>query len=284
MSDKQTRCPNCSTIYKVTVTQLTVAQGMVCCPKCSAEFNALLNLNRPKYDQISPQPYGPVFDNTPVVMNEFPMEKSYLDIFDRKPESSNISLKTYLNNLNTLSHDPITHFPTLNLSSGQHHTDDVRTKKTVLYYGTWTLVNLILLFLLIFQVLWFNPKMLERHPVLNAAFIHTCHAFNCETIDERYRYIRSEQVQVTAKNNHETIFDGVLVNQYKKGLELPLIKVSLISQGKVKRTFIKAPSEYLIASLHGITRIPTQSPFKFHFFINVPRNSFDSYKIEVIRP
>ena len=44
MTQKQTRCPNCQTVYKVSVTQLTISQGMVCCPKCSAEFNALVHL------------------------------------------------------------------------------------------------------------------------------------------------------------------------------------------------------------------------------------------------
>ncbi|NHC02220.1 DUF3426 domain-containing protein [Acinetobacter sp. 187] len=284
MSEKQTRCPNCSTIYKVTVTQLTVAQGMVCCPKCSAEFNALLNLNQVKDDQIQQPPLGRIFDQTPMVMQDYSAEQHVLDIFQRKPESSNINLRTYLNNLNTFNNDPVTQFPALNLASGQHHTDGKFSKKTVLYYGTWSLVNLTLVFLLIFQVLWFNPQLLERHPLLNAAFIQTCHAFNCETLDERYTHIKPEQITLARKGSDQTEFKGVLVNHYKKGLELPLIKVSLMKQNKVIHSMIKSPSEYLIESLHGITRIPTESPFKFHFFINTPRNSFDSYKIEVIRP
>ncbi|MFX6821879.1 MJ0042-type zinc finger domain-containing protein, partial [Acinetobacter baumannii] len=44
MNEKQTRCPKCLTVYKVSLTQLTVAQGMVCCPKCNLNFNALTNL------------------------------------------------------------------------------------------------------------------------------------------------------------------------------------------------------------------------------------------------
>ncbi|HJE54435.1 MAG TPA: DUF3426 domain-containing protein, partial [Acinetobacter pseudolwoffii] len=44
MSDKRTHCPTCSTTYKVTVAQLTIAQGMVCCPKCTTSFNALSHL------------------------------------------------------------------------------------------------------------------------------------------------------------------------------------------------------------------------------------------------
>ena len=129
MSDKQTRCPNCSTIYKVTVTQLTVAQGMVCCPKCCAEFNALLNLNRPKDETVQQPPLGRVFDHVPMVLEDHPTENHVLDIFDRKPQSSNINLKTYLNNLNTFNNDPLTQFPALNLSSGQHHADSKYSKK-----------------------------------------------------------------------------------------------------------------------------------------------------------
>lgn len=43
MNEKQTRCPKCLTVYKVSLTQLTVAQGMVCCPKCNLNFGAVVD-------------------------------------------------------------------------------------------------------------------------------------------------------------------------------------------------------------------------------------------------
>ncbi len=287
MSEKQTRCPNCSTIYKVTVTQLTVAQGMVCCPKCTAEFNALLHLVQPKTSSLdTPQLAETMLQQrNPFSISHNQNEQHLLDIFDRKIENSNINLRTYLNNLNTLNNEPIANFPTLNLSADQSISSDPYIKrKSTGYYALWSLVNLSLIFVLLFQVLWFNPNLLQRSSILNSLFISTCDVFNCQTIDERYRYIQVDQIQIRALNTQITEFSGVLTNHYEKGLALPLIKISLIKDSKVISSSIRPPSEYLIESLNGITRIPTQSPYKFQFKLNVPRNAFDTYRLVVIRP
>lgn len=285
MTQKQTRCPNCQTVYKVSVTQLTISQGMVCCPKCTAEFNALVHLVKIEKDETElmlgseHSPYSQTLDFT-----EFESETNILDIFERKIEGSNINLRTYLNNLNTFTKDPITNYPSLNLSS-QHNIASKDTRaRSKLYYAIWTNANVILALLLIFQILWFNPNFLDRHPFINTAFIATCHAFNCETIDERYMQVKIDQVAIYNTQDQSTLFKGQLTNQYKKGLALPLIKLTLIKDDKIVLNQIKTPSEYLIQSLNGITRIPTKSPYRFEFIVNKPKNSFDRYKLEVIRP
>lgn len=287
MIEKQTRCPNCSSIYKVTVTQLTAAQGMVCCPKCMAEFNALLHLIQPKTSSTdTPQLVEAMLQQAnPFSAIYNPNEQHLLDIFDRKIENSNINLRTYLNNLNSLNHEPIANFPALNLSADQSMSSDPYIKrKSTGYYVLWSLVNLSLVFMLLFQVLWFNPNLLQRSPILNSVFITTCNVFNCQTIDERYTYIKVDQIQIRALTAQSTEFSGVLTNHYEKGLALPLMKISLIKDNIVISSSIRAPSEYLIESLNGITRIPTQSPYKFQFKLNVPSNAFDTYTLVVIRP
>lgn len=285
MSEKQTCCPNCSSIYKVTVTQLTVAQGMVCCPKCTAEFNALLHLVQPKSrNSDAPQAVETALQHVnPFAVTRHANEQHVLDIFERKTDNSNINLRTYLNNLNSFNNEPIANFPALNLSADQSIASDTKRKSTG-YYVLWSLVNLSLIFVLIFQVLWFNPNLLQRSALLNWVFISTCNVFNCQTIDERYTYIQVSQMQVRALSTNSTEFSGVLTNHYEKGLALPLMKISLMKDGKVISSSIRPPSEYLIESLNGITRIPTQSPYKFQFKLNVPRNAFDTYRLVVIRP
>ena len=110
MAEKQTRCPTCASIYKVSVAQLTVAQGMVCCPKCSENFNALLYLLTVSTQQESKTFHS--LENSPPTQEELittshQIETHLLDIFDRKIENSNIDLRTYLNNLNYFNNDPI---------------------------------------------------------------------------------------------------------------------------------------------------------------------------------
>ena len=288
MSEKQTRCPTCSTIYKVSVTQLTVAQGMVCCPKCLTDFNALLHLVEQK--QVPPSTNAATESNT---IHQYALdnalaatkEHDVLDIFERKIESSNINLRTYLNNLNYFNHDPVCPFPTLNLSSGiSTEASKITNHKTFIYYAMGSTINLLLILILMFQILWFNPKLLDQSPLLNSFFIYSCNLFNCETLDQRYRHIQISQLTLQADTGNSTVFSGRLVNQYEKGLALPLIKVSLLKHGRVQSSYIQAPSDYLIESLMGITRIPTNQPYRFKFKIKQSINSFDSYNLELIRP
>jgi len=114
MSDKQTRCPKCTTIYKVTLTQLTIAQGMVCCPKCSINFNALTHLVQPA---VSSETRGSAIKKSTLPTHIGERKKigsessaNILDIFERKIENSNIDLLTYLNNLNYFHNEARYHF------------------------------------------------------------------------------------------------------------------------------------------------------------------------------
>ena len=331
MTDKQTICPNCKTTYKVSVPQLTVAQGMVSCPKCNTDFNALLNLsqngqrittitskqkaepvhvqtseNSHTLDSTTPNTTAPTTTkesdtsqhstptHTKISAAPVPEQKVYhetnvLEIFNRKVENSNIDLRTYLNSLNQFNLDPLTSIPSLNLSAGQAHgykysqQDHFETRKP-LYYICWSLINIALFLALVFQILWFNPNLLDRHPALHSAFNTTCNLLNCDTIDDRYNQIRVEHIQVQKISKSTTQFSGSLLNTYKKSLEVPIIKLTLKAQGQTILTQTITAQDYLNESLSGINRIPSNSPYKFKFTIDKPRNAFDEYYLEIIHP
>ncbi len=112
MNEKQTRCPKCLTVYKVSLTQLTVAQGMVCCPKCNLNFNALTNLVNIELPEATNS--SVLADGS--IQTRYMTHSHVLDIFDQKVENSNIDLLTYLNNLNYFHNEPINALPNLNLA------------------------------------------------------------------------------------------------------------------------------------------------------------------------
>lgn len=287
MSDKQTRCPKCHTVYKVSVTQLTVAQGMVCCAKCSTQFNALTHLvKQPKNEELVKRNTSSSSNDLKAFQKDIFEEKDIIAIFDRKIENSNMDLRTYLNNLNKFNIDPIAAFPALNLSarSKDRQFDQDAHPKSPVYYITWFCANMALLFILVFQLLWFSPSLLDKSPVLNTFFINSCAMFNCVTIDQRYKKMSISHMNALSIDDHSTQFNGILINNYEKSLNLPLLKLSLINNGVIKSSYIKSSPNYLVPSLNGISRIPTNSPFEFKFVINVSKKSFDNYKIEVIRP
>lgn len=290
MSEKQTYCPNCFTKYKVSVAQLTVARGMVCCAKCSTNFNALTHLVVEK-DQPSSTTTVSAFnlDNknsqshqitAETFMTSQQTEPHLLDIFDRKVENSNIDLKTYLNNLNYFSTDPIGTYPALNWSEKS----EPEQKRRSWNYMLWGAVNLCLLGLLIFQFFWFNPKILNNSPVFSALLNTACQAFNCSLMEQNYRLISTNKVKVKQISNQKTQFTGELINYHSKSLALPIIKVDLKDKGEIISSYSLQPSEYLIASLKGLQRIPQNIPFKFKFSLPIERKSFDTYSLEIIRP
>ncbi|NNH87635.1 DUF3426 domain-containing protein [Acinetobacter terrae] len=290
MSEKQTYCPNCFTKYKVSVAQLTVARGMVCCAKCSTNFNALTYLvvekdqsssttstSSSNFDDKNPQSNE---SSAETLMAGQPPKQHLLDIFDRKVENSNIDLKTYLNNLNYFSTDPIGTYPALNWSEKSEQ----ENKKSSWNYVLWGVVNLCLISLLIFQFFWFNPKILNNSPVFSALFNTACQAFNCSVMEQNYRLISTNKVKIKQISKKETQFTGELINYHSKSLALPIIKVNLKDNGEIISSYSFQPSEYLIDSLTGIQRIPQNSPFKFKFSLPVERKSFDTYSLEIIRP
>jgi predicted Zn finger-like uncharacterized protein len=97
MCDIQTQCPNCKTQYLISPTQLSIAQGMVCCAKCDQNFNA--------YELLSHSPYivqlDSQFQNVTLLTHHQIHERggaeAVLAIFDRKLDSSNTDLLNYLN-------------------------------------------------------------------------------------------------------------------------------------------------------------------------------------------
>ena len=296
MSNKQTFCPTCATTYKVTVAQLTMAQGMVCCPKCSTSFNALsylvaakalmpeaaaaLELRDPNI-QYEPQAIDISKLN---LQNELQsaaeQPRKLLDLFEDKVENSNIDLKTYLNNLNYFSTEPIGNFPALNWSEKT----DTESKRGVLYYAMWSIINIALISTLLFQFFWFNPQYLKNSPVMAFAFNAACDVFNCSKLEEHYNLIATKKVKVRTISKKEVEFSGQLINYHERSLALPVIKVELKDNGTVFSTYTLQPQQYLAESLSGIQRIPSNSPFKFNFRLPVDRKSFNSYDLEIIRP
>jgi len=205
MSNKQTFCPTCSTTYKVTVAQLTIAQGMVCCPKCSTSFNALSYLVADKasaaHAAAEPQAADAVFSPAAQIdLSRFSFEQApaqscieqprgLLDLFEDKVENSNIDLKTYLNNLNYFSTEPIGNFPALNWTDKA----DTEKKRSVLNYAAWTAVNFLLIGTLLFQFFWFNPQYLKNSPVMGASFNAVCEVFNCSKLEAHYNLISTKK-------------------------------------------------------------------------------------------
>ncbi|MEB3790244.1 DUF3426 domain-containing protein [Acinetobacter sp. IK40] len=286
MSEKQTRCPKCSTVYKVTLSQLSVAQGMVCCPKCVINFNALTNLLETD-SEATPAPINrSLFSSIQPDSSFAEKQMQILRIFDQKIENSNIDLLTYLNNLNYFNTEPVTALPNLNLSEDALLIEQENNDKQHgwLYYTLWGIGNIALILVFAFQILWFNPKLMHESPALNQMFNYVCGVFNCKISNEQYQSLSFEKVKLKRVEQDATGFSGVLLNQDANSVVLPPIKVILKQNGEAISSTVLKPQDYLVDSLKTIQRIPSNSPFRFEFIIPKSKNSFNDYSLEFVQP
>ena len=288
MSEKQTRCPKCTTVYKVTPSQLSVAQGMVCCLKCVINFNALTNLLETEtIEPIQPTNNRALFSSVEPNSTFAEKHTQILSIFDQKIENSNIDLLTYLNNLNYFNTEPVTALPNLNLSEENFIVLPEPTNEKQhgwLYYTLWGLGNISLILIFAFQILWFNPKLMHDSPVLNRMFSSVCTLLTCETVKDQYKFLSFEKVRVKKVAKDQTRFSGVLINRHENSVLIPTIKIVLKEQGETISYITLKPQDYLVDSLKTIQRIPSNSPFKFEFSIPKSKNSFDDYSLEIVQP
>ena len=285
MTEKHTKCPDCTTTYKVTVPQLIAAQGLVCCPKCDNTFNAVTHIILESteeeqtisgtHEQLKNKliPNKTDFQNT--------LDPTTLEIFDRKVSQSNIDLTTYLNNLAYFSPEPVAALPTLNLAANVDH----QTKKySSSYYTLWGLVNISLVIVFVVQILMFNPKFLNNNALINSVYMKVCSLFKCDSVDEQYNLINSYDVKVSAFSKNQTQITGMLLNYNEHSLMVPKLKISLYSQDHLIFEHIYNPKDYLISSLTSVERIPQNSPFHFKIIFPMSQKTFDEYKIEILKP
>ena len=281
MNEKQTRCPKCLTVYKVSLMQLTIAQGMVCCPKCTLNFNALTNLVNVETQEKN---QNFTFSGGSAASRYIP-QSHILDIFNQKITNSNIDLLTYLNNLNYFHNEPIDALPNLNLADQSLTIEPQNSKKrSWLYYTLWSSANLVLILIFAFQILWFNPKLMSGNSTLSYVFNSICSILHCNNSNEQYQLLEIQKIRIQSTDPNQTVISGVLVNKDNKSIALPNLKLTLDTDAQENAAMILTPKEYLIESLQGIQRIPTKSPFKFKFTVHQSKNRLGNYRLEIVHP
>ena len=208
MNNKQTLCPNCHSLYRVTVPQLTVAQGMVCCPKCKEHFNALLHLHQSNIslptDQIPRHHEQRAFFNrSKPAQND---SIAGLDILARTVDHSNLDLHHYLNNLNYYHRNNVYYFPAPSLSQSREMAFQRKKRPQFAYYLMWGVINLSLLLLFFFQILWFNPQLLEQSKVFNAFLLSKIRELSSLNIQVNYGLFRISFLNISRLDLKVRIF------------------------------------------------------------------------------
>ncbi|EMI3246411.1 DUF3426 domain-containing protein, partial [Acinetobacter baumannii] len=191
---------------------------------------------------------------------------------------------TYLNNLNYFHNEPINALPNLNLAEQATSPEQDNGKKhSWLYYTLWSSANLILILVFTFQILWFNPKLMQQSPAISHAFNYVCQILHCNKSAEQYQLLYIEKVKLRKIGTEHTQLSGVLINQNNKSIELPNLKLSFGKETD-QEEIIFTPQQYLVENLRGIQRIPTNTPFRFQVELNKSKKSLVNYRLEIVHP
>lgn len=279
MTDKQTQCPKCGSIYKILVAQLTVSQGMVCCPKCAHSFNAFLHFVKISNTALKE---GLSTEQSNHISDTINNSSDLLEIFNKKVEHSNIDLETYLNNLTYFSNEPILRIPALNLADEQIILKHIPSRIT--YYVTWACITSILFVILIFQLIMLKPDFLNSSPYIHSAFAKLCNLGNCSDLENQYASIKLKDMKLYYRDKSNLALTGELINNNNRSLQMPLLLLTLSKDGEIIFSRIYTSEEYLMMGLNNLQRIPINRAFIFNINLPLSQKHFDHYKLQVIRP
>ncbi|MHA3102944.1 MJ0042-type zinc finger domain-containing protein [Acinetobacter sp. ANC 3791] len=236
MCDIQTQCPNCKTQYLISPTQLSIAQGMVCCAKCDHNFNA--------YELLSHSPYviqlDSHFQNVTLLTHHQIHERggaeTVLAIFDRKLDSSNTDLLNYLNS-HQFSEEH--QFDFKKPDSFFNFSKNTSTRFFNLSIHVFLFVlNIIVFGFVVSQITNNNNDLKQQFPLLAIFSTHTCSMVKCST-----KTVNALQVETTHIDEDYpglTTITGKLVNNSDHPQSLPSIQIVT-----AQKVFSFMPTHYL---------------------------------------
>lgn len=185
----QTQCPHCQTRFRITETQLDMADGDVRCGVCKEVFNAL------EIDTLETEPHDNAVHPSPGVYVEdeyedkdsvsADKEDSY-DLFDEEHNK-------------TLSHVVPDH-----IREAQEHS------ASWLATGLWSLGIVLLTITLFLEYIWFNREQIGRLPEIQDALIEICLQYDCSRLILR----DSSKIELLSRNvySHPEHKNALVVN------------------------------------------------------------------------
>lgn len=277
--NKQTQCPQCLTFYHVSLIQLSLAQGMVCCPKCGCTFNALTYLVQYEVEPENKKNninLNHLFKNAPL---NTPAHIS--NLYNQKAQHSNIDLYTYLNSLKQTEIDLIYPKPNLNLSDQQ---DKKQNNYSSSHYLFWGVLNLVLLIFLTLQILISNARVGANLPWLAQPIQTVCSFVSCPNHILGFQFLIVEHVSIQAQSRQKSRISGQIFNQSTQDLVLPHLRLRLLNNKKEVFSQTYLPLNYVNFEHKTIQSISPNQPLSWQIIVPLSQKQFDEYQIEIVKP
>lgn len=290
-----TRCPSCSSRFKVTPGQLKIANNRVRCGNCLHVFSAVEHRDKPKSTVQRPE-HSPRPPQTARTAPQSVAEHTQPDHNPAQPTENNtasipsrvaVDQKPQPRPATTSKPEqPETEIPTLTvqpeavvLESGL----SVRKKSSPFLLIGCTLALLILAA----QQLWFKRESLYWEPMLTPLYQQACNYLECgpfyrvntEQIETQQLVIRNHNMYEGAATLYIRLFNHASFIQ-----PYPAIKLSFKDlKGRLVSSRVFTPEDYLPAASDPFN-LPSQKAVQISFDIMKPGARGVSYELELLAP
>jgi len=273
-----TRCPQCQTVFRITVTQLKARDGMVRCGRCQNVFRADQHLvERPAKSELK---------SSGSTRKRSPRKTAAAGTTRKTPARPGAEQESPLaasgqaenSHAETVSTETLPTLAPLEVP---------RRPRTRAIY--WLLGNLLLLLLLSAQgLVFYGPQLAHQVPALRATIDTLCGPLPCRrlpAIDMRRLDLVETQVTPHPRYDRALRIKATLVNRAEMVQPYPQLEVSLIdSQGQLVARRTYGPREYLQKPEDVGKGLPPQVAVNIQLDITSPGAQANGYEILLLPP
>jgi predicted Zn finger-like uncharacterized protein len=279
------KCPNCSTVFKLTEDQLEVAGGMVRCGMCQDVFNALHNIDDPFADDnekdtnkatAGERPAAPPVEKAIETLTETLNRKN-----DTLPGEPVKELSQALADLSHIHHaeqsdikvppfedekkaaDELFENVQSKLIPDEFRIPELKTPYSVWKDISWSLAILLFTASLFVEYAWFYRHDLAANPQLRPYVTKICNFADCEAMELRY----PKEIEMVSRNiySHPNVSNALMVslsmvNHTTFAQPFPNIKISFSDvSGSVVASRVFLPEEYLQLKKKSLRLLPPEA-------------------------
>ena len=260
----QTRCPQCETVFRVSVAQLQARDGLVRCGRCLKVFQAT---------------DFAVVDSSEAIPDELPVAPHRIRGSESVAQTEMLTVRS--DGAGYGANDTADDLPSLReLLWGKQHS---RTRPLF-----WLVGNLLLIILLIAQIAYFYATELSRYPQFTAAMERYCAYAGCVVLPQQdIGLIELNRARVTPDTKYRNVLQlrASLINRATFSQEFPLIEISLTNgNGQVVARRAFSSNFYLTEENAAEKTMPINVRFAVRLdFIN-PDTSATGFEVRLAAP
>lgn len=302
----ETRCPQCHTIFRIGMEQLSMAKGQVRCGQCNHVFNAA--------DEIitggsASQSSEALLDTVNIEVPEVHAKDIMIDMPDLDvPGSSADNIEVEDTTEETINAETVSEAsePTSNKDNNQaetHKTAKDGYDVTVLYPElevppvihapistkstlTWSLLIISLLVLLFLQLAYFKRDTLARNEKLHPLLESMCDVMGCEIIGHRAPslvHLESHKVLSHPKESDALRVEAVIINQATFTQAYPVLRLRFLDlDGRLLASRDFLPQHYLPTDVNRRAGMTPGEPVNTVLDIIDPGKKAISYEFDFL--